>query len=363
MKTPRWLTLVALVATAAVAQDLTWTELARRSDLWPAQCTVKQTMRFNGGVTIAAGQKVKVVQVQANEAQLCTLDDKTYFAAEPSECDLLAVAKAEYARLTPKQRALTYESLPRQRELWPERVTLSKSFDLGGGRAVRAGDQLVLMDVQPGKLLVKIEALKATMNVTPQVTDLMAQARKLVEDEKAVPRFVTAQATAQAAVQQSQRVTQEKQRALGVVVSELEGKLVNSVTGQPQPLPEQPLPRYIVFYRGSSTCPITRQFTPGLIKYYQAMKPRHPDIEFVWIMTESVEDTSKFAKQLGFNWRAIEYESTSSMPHVSQPITGLLPQLIVMDRNGRIVANGSQNNAQNALRQLDALLRQPVSRP
>ena len=107
----------------------------------------------------------------------------------------------------------------------------------------------------------------------------------------------------------------------------------------------------------------TRQFTPSLIKYYQAMKPAHPEVEFVWIMTESVEDTSKFAKQLGFNWRAIEYESTGSMPHVNQPISGLLPQLMVMDRNGRVLANGSQNAAQNALRQLDALLKMPTRQP
>ena len=93
------------------------------------------------------------------------------------------------------------------------------------------------------------------------------------------------------------------------------------------------------------------------------MKPAHPEVEFVWIMTESAADTAKFAKQIGFNWRAIEYESTGSMPHVNEPINGLLPQLIVMDPNGRVLANGWQNSAQNALRQLDALLKAPPRQP
>lgn len=43
---------------AAVAQDLTWAEMARRPELWPPQCTVKETMKFDGGATVQAGQKV-----------------------------------------------------------------------------------------------------------------------------------------------------------------------------------------------------------------------------------------------------------------------------------------------------------------
>ena len=356
MKTSHLLVLIGLLAANARAQDLLWPELARRPELWPAQCTVKETMQFDGGATVQAGQKLKVLQVMANEAQLTTLDDKITFTAEPGECDVLAVARAAYAQLTPKQRALTYDALVRQKELWPASITLTKGFDLGGGRSVRTGDPLKLMDFEPGKLLVVVEPLKMTMHVTPQVTDVMARARQLVEDENAAPRFIAQQQ----ATQPKQPAVIAQQQSVDAVIAELDGKLVNSVTGKPQPLPADPLPRYVVFYRGSSTCPITRQFTPSLIKYYQAMKPAHPEVEFVWIMTESVEDTAKFAKQLGFSWRAIEYESTGSMPHVNGPITGLLPQLIVMDRSGRILANGSQHAAQNALRQLDALLKMPA---
>jgi hypothetical protein len=159
------------------------------------------------------------------------------------------------------------------------------------------------------------------------------------------------------------KAVEERKQKLGVVVSELEGKLLNSATSKPQPLDEAALPRYIAFYRGSSTCPITREFTPTLIKYYQQMKPRHPEFEIVYMMTESPEDTAKFAKQIGFSWRAIEYGSTGSMPTVRQPIHGLLPQLFVMDRSGRVLANGWQNSAPNALKQLDALLKAPPRQP
>ena len=43
---------IGLMTGTAVAQDLTWTELAGRPELWPAQCTVKAAINFEGGVSI-----------------------------------------------------------------------------------------------------------------------------------------------------------------------------------------------------------------------------------------------------------------------------------------------------------------------
>jgi hypothetical protein len=361
MKTLRLSAAVCLLATTGFAQELNWTELARRPELWPAHCTVRQAVQFEGGVTVQAGQPLTVLQLKASELQLSTADGRTNFAAEPDETDALAVARAAYAKLTPKQRELTYPSVARDKTLWPARVTLGKTFELGGGKSVRPGDELVVMDVQPDKLLVKSEALHGTFYVAPPVTDLMAQARQFVEDPQAGPRFVVVQQQLADEKKRAdeKRVAEEKRKAQIRVLGELEGKLVNSVTDKPEPLDPTALPRYLVFYRGSSTCPITRRVTPTLIKYYQEMKPRHPEFEIIWVMTESPEDTGKFARELGFSWRAVTYESTPSMPSVNEPITGLLPQLIVMDRSGRVLVNATQNAVPAAIQQLDALLKAP----
>ena len=323
-------------------------------------------MKFEGGATIQPGQELNVLQVGPAEVQVTTTDGRTTFAAEPDETNTLAIARVAYARLTPKQRALTYPALAQRKDLWPARVTLSRSFDLGGGQSVREGEQLRVMEIQPGKIILVIERLNMTVPTLLQVTDVMAQARKFVEDDTAGPRFTAEQSRGEdkrvADVRNSAtgNALPEKERTLGRVIAELDGRLVSSTTGKPEPLDPHALPRYLVFYRGSSTCPITREFTPKLIKYYEATKPTHPEFELIYIMTESVEDTAKFAKRIGFAWRAIEYESTGYMPTVSQPIKGLLPQLIVMDRNGRVLANGWQNSAPDALRQLDLLLKRPA---
>jgi len=149
-----------LMSTFATAQELSWLELVRRPELWPAQCILKQAIKFEGGRGVQAGQKLNVLQVKANEIQLRTTDGRTTFAAEPDETDALAVASEAYAKLTPKQRELTYPSLVQRKDLWPYRVALTQTFDLGGGKTLRQGDPLRLMDVQPGKLFVLAEEIK-----------------------------------------------------------------------------------------------------------------------------------------------------------------------------------------------------------
>jgi len=113
-----------------------------------------------------------------------------------------------------------------------------------------------------------IRRLYGEMDVTlsqdiRQATDWLAQARKFVEDKNGAPSRV---------------------------IGELEGKLVNSVTGKPDSLDAASQPRYLVLYRGSSTCAITRKFTPTLVKYYNEMKPKHPEFEIARVSAIDLVD-------------------------------------------------------------------------
>jgi hypothetical protein len=311
---------------------------------------------------VKAGQKLNVFQVKPTEADVGTTDGKTNFTVEPNETDLLVAACAAWATLTPKQRALTYAMIAQQSELWPAEVVLNKPLQLGGGATVREGEKLSVLEVHPDKLLVKSDALHGTFYVAPPATDVMAQARRFVEDSQAGPRYavVQKQLLEGRRIAEEKRAAEEKQRAQVRVISELDGKLINSVTGRPEPFDAHATPRYIVFYRGSSTCPITRRFTPTLIRYYQQMKIRHPEFEIVWMMTEPPADTGKFARELGFSWRAVTYDDEAKLSSINNAISGKLPQLLVVDQSGRILANGSQESAPAALQQLDALLRTSV---
>jgi hypothetical protein len=349
-----------LLTDAASAQELTWVELANRPELWPTQCTVKDTIKFEGGVSVPAGATVDIVDFKGNEADLKTTDGKTYFAAEPDDTDVLDVARAAYAKLTPKQRALTYPSIVQQKDLWPYKVTITRSFSLAPGKVVQVGDQVLVKDIQPGKVDVVSEKLNARFAVAMPATDLMAQVRKFIEDDQAGPRLLAMQKLAEEKLAAEQKAKADQIKAEGRVAVELEGKLINSQTGLPEPLNTNAWPRYIVFLRGQSTCPITRNFAPTFIQYCNGIKSTHPEVEVVYLTIEDLPETFKFAKELGFNWRTVSYENTT-MPSVNPYIDGRIPQLIVMDRDGKVLANGIQSTAPAALQQLDALLRQPMN--
>lgn len=360
MRTLNSIVAICLMACPIAAQELTWIELAGRPELWPAQCTVRNVIKFEGGATVPAGAKVSVLDFKHNEVNLRTSDGQTYFAAEPDETDVLDLAREAYAKLTPKQRGLTYPLLVQRKDLWPYRVTIVRSFDLARGKTVAAGDQVLVKDLQPGKVDVVSEKLNARFGVAMPATDLMAQARAFVEDDQAGPRLLTMQKLAQEKLAEELKAKAEKIKAEGRVAVELEGKLINSVTGQAEPLDANALPRYIVFLRGQSTCPITRNFAPTFIRYCNSIKSTHPEVEVVYLTIESLDDTLKFAKELGFSWRTVTYENTT-MPCVSPIIDGRIPQLIVMDRDGKVLANGIQSTAPAALQQLDALLKRSVN--
>jgi hypothetical protein len=239
-------------------------------------------------------------------------------------------------------------------------VTIIRGFNLAPGVAVQAGDSVLVKNVLPGKLDVVSEKLNARFGVTPLDTDLMAQARKFVEDDSAGPRLLTVQKAEAEKLAAEEQAKAAEIKAEGRVAVELEGKLINSQTGEPEPLNTNAWPRYIVFLRGQSTCPITRSFAPSFIQYCNSIKSTHPEVEVVYLTIESLPDTFKFAKELGFDWRMVSYENTT-MPSVNPIIDGRIPQLIVMDRDGRLLANGIQSTAPAALQQLDALLKQPVN--
>jgi hypothetical protein len=350
------------LAAQSLAADLTWQDLAKRPELWPQQVTVKQEMKFQGGAGVAAGQKVNVEAVKPNEIELSTTDGKLNFAADPDETDALTVARAAYSKLTPKQQTLTYATVATQKDLWPAKVALTRSLQMTGGKSVLAGEPLVVQNIQPNLMRVLVEKMNMTFDVAPTMTDLMTQARTFVEDPNAGPRFVVVKQLAEAKQKAAadQKAADAQQAAKVKLLKELDGKLMNSVSGKPDPLDQQSPPKYLVFLRGSSTCPYTRKFAPTLVQYYNQTKPAHPEFEIVWLETETPQDTATYAKAQGFSWRAVEYETTSNVPTVNNSIdtAGRLPQLIVMDQSGKLLANGVRDDAPAALKQLDQLLKQ-----
>jgi len=333
MKMTGWILASCVIGSVAVAGELTWPDLVSHPEFRPAQCAVRQAMQFKSGAKVQDGQTLNIVKFEPNQIVLSTLDGRVTFAAGPEQTDVLAVANAAYAKLTPAQRALTYESLLKRPELWPWTVKLNVAFDVGGQR-MKKGDTVYLMTVQKGELVVCSSRFDANFNVPPETTDILTYARKYADDKNGAP---------------------------GRLFQELDGKLINASTGEAVPLKSDALPRYYVVYHAARWCPYTQKFTPGLLKLYKEMKPKHPEFEVIYVPVEkSAAELQLYAKELNFPWPAVDYNQKNRLAVLAWVLGhSSTPELGVFDRYGNVVIDPATVDRDEALKQLAALWNNP----
>lgn len=332
MKTPLLLAVACLVTTGALAQDLTWNEFASRPEFWPAQCTVKRAFKFQRD-TVNAGEKVTVIDIRGQQLHLGTHAGLS-FNAKPEETDALVLGSAIWKMLSPKQRELTYATLLQRKDLWPYRVTLTQPADLGNVKIPR-GESVILSNVEGSQLLVVSEKANTLFNVEPRDTNLIVHAWKALG---------------------------ATQPSTGRYTEELTGKLVNATNGSKVTLTGDE-PRYYAFYRGASWCGPCRQFSPSLVKFYNRVKPAHPEFELVLISNdEKVADMYKYSKEENFTWPAVPMSQYNNL-HIINPLFGnSIPQLVITDRYGKVLIDSDRVGREPALKQLEALLNKPADK-
>ena len=332
MNTLRYFLMICLMAAVVSAEELTWSALVSRRDLWPSECTLSRPIKFKQGGSVEAGQQVKVLELQPMRAVVGTPDGRFRFAVKPEDTDILQLANAGTAKLSPQQGALTYATVLRRQDLWPYRLALTEPIELNGGSlVVRRGEKLILMGVEQDQLLVASERLNTSFDVDPQQTDLMVQARRFLAHPDGAP---------------------------GRFVEELDGKLVDISSGAPAPLETPSRLRYLVFYRGAGWCAPCREFSPSLVKFYQEMKPSHHEFEVIFVSADhSPAEMSAYAKEAGFSWRAVPADRDREL-HLISPLFGdAIPQLVVTDRHGKVLIDSAQVTRPVALQKLQALLK------
>jgi thiol-disulfide isomerase/thioredoxin len=334
MRTLNLLLALGLLASAASGGELSWPDLVRRPELWPSQCAVKHALQFQKGGGIAAGQTVNVLEIHPNEIVIGTTDGKASIGLKPDDTDTLAVARSAWAKLTPAQQELTVAAILKRPELWPLRLTLNATFDLGHGKRVKKGDTIYLMTVEKGQLVVCPSSVDLHFEVQPEDTDLYLQARKYLGDPKGAP---------------------------GRLAEELQGKMINAATGAPAPFNTNALPRYYVIYHAARWCPYTQKFTPDLLKLYQEMKPKHPEFEVIYIPAEkSAAELQLYAKEMDFPWPAVDFQQKQKLVVLAWVLgRSSTPELGVLDRYGNTVIDSAQIDRDTALKQLAALWKQP----
>lgn len=314
---------------AAPPAPLVWADLVRRPETRPLTCTVNRDYKFQGGSAVRAGTKVNVLELRGGDLVVGTPDGRLNFGAKPEETDVLAVANAAWAALTPAQRELTYAALLRRQDLWPYNLKLLVPLDIDN-RKTRVGEPVLFLGVEGSQLLVRFTDANVAFNVDAAQTDLMAQAREGIENEPL--------------------------RA-GRLLEEFAGKLVSPLDGRAVSLDAAARPKYVVLYRGAGWCGPCQQFSPLLVKLIQEKAPKPEDVTFLYISADNSPGEAKaYVTKLGIAWPTLYYRSRDQLPAFAPLFGDAIPQLIVTDRHGKILVDSARIGQQRALTQLQQML-------
>ena len=93
------------IAPGMFAQELTWSELVRRPEFWPTECTIKKPVKLQGRNSVSPGQKLAVTSISNSSVELDTPDGRASFDLAPNDTDILEVAQEAWQKLTPAQRS------------------------------------------------------------------------------------------------------------------------------------------------------------------------------------------------------------------------------------------------------------------
>jgi nucleoredoxin len=313
------LALGAGAALAAPPEKLGPRELANRPDRWPAQVTMLRDMDF-GGAKLAKGQKVTVLEYTGGNEVGVDAGNNQLFAIETTDCDLMDAANAAWAKLTAEQRALEPATLVEDASLWPTKVKCTAAFTLNNGKELPPGAEYDLLTIDRGGQ-VQLYTRDGDARLTAQLaqTDAVARAREL------------------AAVDKSKRP--------GRIAEALKGAALVDASGKPMKRDDLDRQQVFALYYGASWCGPCRTFSPGFVKYVNSVAAANPNLTVVLCSNdENDADMLKYMREEKMPWAAVPLKSLKQSPLLWTYLRGSIPQLTIVDRHGKVIADSWSGN-------------------
>ncbi len=318
----RNLTTLCLVATlcfpalAAPPQTLNLSDLVNHPERWPATVTLKKDFRFGGGHTAQAGQQVAVFEFNGRQVGVDAGND-LYFGVSPNDCDLLEAANKAWALLTPDQRAVDTAMLLNDASIWPARVKCITGFTLDNGQEIDPDGEFDLLAVNRDGVVLFSKEHQTRLIANVAQTDVIARARR------------------QALIEPAQRPSR--------VADALRGVLVNT-EGKPATPDTLDTAQVFALYYGASWCGPCRQFSPGFVRFIDKVGPQNPRLVVVLISNDE-EDAAMYSymRSEKMPWPAAPLAAMKNSPILLSYTQGSIPQLAVVDRYGKLIADAYIN--------------------
>lgn len=305
--------LAGLLNTAAHATPATLTQndLANHPERWPAKMTLPRDYKFNGGSSAHKGQVVQVVEVK--EANVVVDAGKDLVFSVPiAGSDFLAMANSAWSALTPAQRDLDAAALIADPSLWPLQVKSLNGFRLENGVELSPGSDFDLISFSREGVSLYSAKYHTNLGADLKDTDLMARARALL------------------LVPPSRRPSR--------IAAALRGNLVGA-NGRPAS-PSLDETQVFALYYGASWCPPCRKFSPGFVKYIDQIAAQNPKLTVVLMSNDKVDaEMFKYMKSEKMPWVAMPLARLQNAPLLLGYTKGYIPQLLIVDRSGKILAD------------------------
>jgi thiol-disulfide isomerase/thioredoxin len=320
--------LLASTAFAAPPEKLTLADLANRPERWPVEVTVKRDYKFGGGKTVRAGSSVQVQEFDGAKLLLAAPGD-LIFKAAPAETNFLEAANEAWAALTPDQRAVDPQAVAADASLWPAKVKLLSDIRFTDGTGMNAGSELKVLGVTPQAVSLWLEKEKSHIDADFAQTDILARARELAG-------------------------TPREQRPSRVVES-LTGLI--GPDGKPYPVEKVQGGKIYVLYYGASWCGPCRKFSPSLVKYIKDVSAANPGLVVVMMSTDEKDaDMLGYMKEEKMPWPGLPLATLKATPLLTGYAGQYIPQLTVVDRYGKILADSKNGDTAKAFADLKRIV-------
>lgn len=294
---------------------------------------------------------------------------------------------------------LTLNDLTNHPDRWPATVTVQREFKFNGGRTVKKGQSVAVLEVNGG--MVAVDAGRdLTFEVPVADTDLVQAANQtwsklspaqreidgaaLLKDASLWPlqarskagftladgtnlppggeyEFVSYAADGvtlysrphQSMLQADLGATDTIARARALVLLPqrerpariplaLKGKLVDAA-GKPMTLDNLDDGQVFALYYGASWCGPCRAFSPGFVKFIREASSRNPRLVVVMMSNDKKDaDLFGYMKEESMPWPAVTLSNLENSPALMAYARGGIPQLAIVDRYGKVLSEAYQ---------------------
>jgi nucleoredoxin len=127
------------------------------------------------------------------------------------------------------------------------------------------------------------------------------------------------------------------------IADALRGRLAVQKNGALTGLPDSEAAgkKFYALYFSAGWCPPCHTFTPKLVAFYQAMKPKHAaDFEVIFISDDHSENEQiAYMRELAMPWPALRFWALKSTPNLTRYGGKGIPRLVLVDAAGNVLSD------------------------